>query len=403
MSRLRSRDMGRLLLSLYVLLGGVFLTLDTAPAQDLPPPDTLRALAEKLPHRPQSSGTTFQPSGSDAAGSVGKMQRFTMTLATGSRSARSLPVLLDHRPAAATAPVTLLTVLRRVTVDADGSPRAYHPEDPHGTGLCNAETGPDGNERYSGVCALDNFFSGNIQVFRGTQKLRGADLESQWQSFWPMIRDKKLASFDLQQYLPDAPDGYYFFYWKNRGLSAFFEREIIPEAMDGYPCRHDGYFVAATTLKQDGAARSDGCTPSRFLDAGQIPFFVLPDDAFGNARLGDIVVARLQGSAANRVVYGIVGDTGPIAQFGEASIAFNQALLAKPGPIMNERDADAVDINGAAVTVLVLGGTRPQLHGNYSRQNIEAVGRREFARWNNDPSSLTRRLDVSLAQSGLNR
>ena len=48
--------------------------------------------------------------------------------------------------------------------------------------------------QYSGVCALDNFFSGNIQVFRGTQKLRSADLASQWPSFWPLIRDKKLAS-----------------------------------------------------------------------------------------------------------------------------------------------------------------------------------------------------------------
>jgi len=385
----------------YFLLGGMLFGLATASAQDAPPSDILRAISERLPHHPHSGGTTFRPAPSEAINAPGEMQRFTMTLATGTPSARSLPVLLDHRPEDAAAPISLLTVLHRVTVDADGSPRAYHPEDPRGTGTCNAAAAPDGKMRYSGVCALDNFFSGNIQVFHGAQKLRSADLASQWPSFWPLIRDKKLASFDLKQFVPTAPDGYYFFYWKDQGLSAFFKRDIIPEAADGFPCRHDGYFVAATTLKQATTDPSNICAPSRFMDAEQIPFFVWPDDAFGNARLGDIVVARIETAKAHPIVYGIVGDTGPLAHLGEASIAFNQALLAKSNPIMNEHDVDALDISGAPVAVMVLGGTRSRLNGNYSRQNIEAVGRREFARWNGDSSDPTRRFDAAVRQFGL--
>jgi hypothetical protein len=130
------------------------------------------------------------------------------------------------------------------------------------------------------------------------------------------------------------------------------------------------------------------------MDAERIPFVVLPDDGFGNAHAGDIVVGRLAGAPPDRVVYGVVGDTGPIAQFGEASIAFNRALLGKSNPIMNDHDTDALDIDSAPVTVLLLGGTRALLGGDYSPRNIEAVGRAEFARWNGDPSHPTQRFDA---------
>ncbi len=389
---------------LYLLIGAMLVTFDVAPAQDVPPSDILRAIAEKLPHQPQTRGTTFQASSPAAADPVCKMQRFIMTLATGSAAARSLPVLLDQKPTNAGAPVTLLTVLRHVTVDVDGSPRSYHPDDPHAKGTCTGETGPDGNERYSGVCALDDFASAHLLVFHGPQKLGKGHFETPWKSIWPLIHDKKLTPYDLKQYVPTAPDGFYFFYWKERDLTAFFKREIIPQTSGGFPCLHDsGYFVAATTFKRDAAALPDGCAPSRFFDAEQIPFFVLPDDAFGNARVGDIVVARLEGTAVERVVFGVVGDTGPVWQIGEASVAFNQALLAKSRPILNGHDLSDLNISGTPVTLLVLSGTKPQLDGNYSRQNIEEVGRREFARWNDDPAKPTQRLDACVRQLGLKR
>jgi len=374
-----------------VMLGAIFLSVGAARAQDAPPLDILRAIAAKLPHRPQTRGTTFAPSGAaPAAGSICNMQRFTMTLATGSHSARSLPVLLDQKPADDDAPVRLFAVLHRVTVDADGSPRTYHPDDPHGTRTCTGEAGPDGTERYSGVCALDDFASAHLVVFQGAQQLGKGEFESPWKDIWPLIRDKKLLPIDLKTYVPVAPDGYYFFYWKERNLIAIFKREIIPQDAAGYPCMHDGYFVAATTLKLD-ATPENRCSPSRNMDAERIPFVVLPDDGFGNAHAGDIVIGHLAGAPVDRVVYGIVGDTGPIAQFGEASIAFNRALLRKSTPIMNDHDTDALDIDGGPVTILVLGGTKDLLNGDYSAANIEAVGRQEFAHWGGDPAQ---RLDA---------
>jgi hypothetical protein len=229
--------------------------------------------------------------------------------------------------------------------------------------------------------------------------LAKGEFEAPWQGIWPLIRDRKLVPIDLKRYVPSAPDGFYLFYWKERNLTALFKREIIPQASDGYPCRHaSGYFVAATTLKQDGAVMPNGCAPSHFIDPEQIPFFVLPDDLFGNARVGDVVVAR----RAGHLVYGVVGDTGPLGQLGEGSIAFNQELLAKSGAIDNDHDVNALDIDTGQVAVLVLGGTKSLFNGDYSRRNIEEIGRREFARWNGDPSNPTARLDACFRQGAPN-
>ena len=79
-------------------------------------------------------------------------------------------------------------------------------------------------------------------------------------------------------------------------------------------------------------------------------------------------------------------------------MAFNQALVAKSTPIMNDHDVDTLDISGASVTVLVFGGTKWLLNGNYSRQNIEEVGRAEFARWNGDPSNPSSRVDACIKE-----
>jgi hypothetical protein len=391
----------------YICLCSMLFAAAPALASDPPPRATLQAIAAQLPHRPHSRGTTFQPADPPGGSAACDMRRFTMTLATGSSSARSLPVLLDNKPEGAEAPVTLLTVLTRVTVDADGSARAYHPEDPAGAGTCVRQAGPDGEERYTGVCALDSFASGEIKIFHDADRVGAHDFLARWKSLWPLIRDKKLTAFDLTEFVPSAPRGYYFFYWPEKSLTAFFKREIIPQAADRFPCRHGdaslapGYFVAATTLQQSSDPPGDRCAPAQFIDAEHVPFFVLPDDAFGKAHVGDIVVARIDQAPDDRLVYGVVGDTGPIAHIGEASIAFNKALLAKSGPVMNGHDVEALDISGRRVVLLLFGGTRTKLNGDYSRHNIEAVGRQEFARWSGAAAPPTGRLDACVKQLNL--
>ena len=95
----------------------------------------------------------------------------------------------------------------------------------------------------------------------------------------------------------------------------------------------------------------------------------MPDDAFGNARLGDIVVARLETPAGGRFVDGVVADTGSPERSGEASIAFNRALKAEIPPILTGRDVLALDIHGP-VAVLILGGSKAGAQGGTIRAGI---------------------------------
>jgi hypothetical protein len=317
-----------------------------------------------------------------------------------------------------------------MTVDADGATRAYHPDDPYGEGVCRRIARPDGSIRLDGVCALDEFANGGIRLFVGARRAAkidprkpaakdAIDLAQEWKGVWPLIRDRVLKPIDLTALAgPDAPPGYYFFYWKERNLSVFFSRYIIPAANDGYPCMHGaespypGYFVVATTLQQNGPARADGCTPARFIDSERIPFFVLPSPALGHVEVGDIVVGRLKLGDLETMVYAIAADTGPFDQFGEGSIAFNKILLNRSDLVMNIRDVESVDIDLAALerkqdrrgsmAILVLGGTRKLLAGDYSRENIERVGRQEFARWSGGAAKATSRLDACIAQADVN-
>jgi hypothetical protein len=209
-----------------------------------------------------------------------------------------------------------------------------------------------------------------------------------------------------------APEGYNMFYWKEKRLTAFTKRAIIPSTRDGYPCirgtesRQPGYFVAATTLTKAAPTRPDGCEPGSYIEASEVPFFVLPGGNFGEIEIGDIVIGYLKSGASERVVFGIAGDAGPIEQFGEGSIAFNQALRGKTGePVMNVDEVNALDIDrdflreqNATLAILVLGGTKKRLGGDYSPRNIERIGRDELARWNGS-EQLTARLNACLSKT----
>lgn len=356
-----------------------------AHAQDAPPPDVLRAIVPKLERKPVPTAIVFNPSAaSSRPGPSCPLKAFDMALTREGKPERTYSVMVDGAQ-----PTQILANLTRIEVDVDGSPRAYHPDDPDGAGTCKRVTGPDGKEHLQGICALDRFSSGRMAVFRGAERLSADNMIREWKNIWPLIRERKLKPVDLRaMYGADAPDGYYFFHSRAHNLTAFFKRFIVPQTRDGYPCVHAagtpfaGYFIAATTLNHDAPARADACAPARYIDAEQVPFFVLPKGGFGGVGIGDVMIARTTRGGVERVVYGIVADAGPPLKFGEGSIALNAALLGKSGAgVMNMKQSWDFDIAGAPVTVLVLGGTRGLLKGDYSRRNIEAVARAEFGRW----------------------
>lgn len=347
------------------------------------------------------------------------MQHYSMRL-TNNRTGQSnsFSVLLDkQRNAGNIAPQELLALTTVLHVDADGSPRAYHPEDPNGRGVCKIVRTPDGYSA-TGVCALDQFSSGGIRVFNRGRKITGAELERDWKEFWPLIRDRKLQPTDAQ-----VKGDYYLFHWPNRDLTVFFKKGIIPPTRAGYPCTYNegapyaGYFVAATSLTHtkdedipDGRQAVDlapeECRAAKFINAERVPFFVLPGGKIGRVQVGDIVVAQAVVRGQERVAFGVVGDAGPTQSFGEGSIALIQELIGKRGePVINSKSLNSLDIgrdSKITVAILILGGTKNMLLGNYTRENLEQVGRQEFSRWGLNRFKPADRLRSCIRQGRIN-
>jgi Fungal chitosanase of glycosyl hydrolase group 75 len=97
-------------------------------------------------------------------------------------------------------------------------------------------------------------------------------------------------------------------------------KPIIQKSGDPAP----GYHVSATTLEDTTKARTD---PRRYVNAEEIPFFVLPGNKTMGARLGDFgfVVNSLNGKGCGC----IFADTGPANKIGEGSIALANELGIK--------------------------------------------------------------------------
>src|SRR5262249_25355497 len=311
--------------------------------QDVPPKEVLNAIVRQITSKPVPTAITFGRH-SGAADSACRLQPAQMNLTRNGNTVRSFSVLVDTA-----SPKVFFATLSRVAVDADGSGRAYHPEDPLGNGACQRTVGPDGKSTLVGICALDQFSSGGAHVFSGTQKLSKDAFVSNWLSMWPKIRDRSLKPVLLADVVPDVPKEVYFFYWRELRLTAFFKDNIIPRDRDGYPCRYqaadgprNGYFISSTTLERDTTPRADGCAPNRYLDSEVVPFVVLPKGGFGKVQIGDIAVVRFK----DKVVYAVVGDAGPATKLGEGSIALNAMLLGKFGePFLNMKATWSLDID----------------------------------------------------------
>ena len=392
-----------------------------ADAQDAPPPDVLNRIIDGLGKPVPRVTPVFEPAGTGALRSCLRPAGIRHDACEGDSAtsgAMTCWPMASRRKrcwCASLAP----------SVDADGSERAYHPEDPSGRGVCTRRKGPDGKEKLAGICALDAFSSGGLRLYRDAtliplmtsaddKNFLNPDFDREWKIVWPQIREKKLKA--LRAGKPTSrsvPAFYYLFYDKARRTTALFKNNIIPTDRGGYPClrgpesRYPGYFVAATALQTNGAkARGDGCTPSSFIDAEAVPFFVLPHAATGRIGIGDIVIGHVKTARGERLVYGFAADIGPAGQFGEASYAFARLLRADiPEVPMNVVDVYRADIgpawlraNNATLSILALGGTKALLRGDYSKENIERVGRAEFAKWNGNAAP-THRLNACVTQA----
>ncbi len=400
----------------------VFLIALSSPslAQDLPSSGVVIAIrAEIGVPSPVTAAFSRLPNGMTNAQC--RMHKSTVTLSRNGVP-RTFQVLLDPQPGNSSArPKEMLTVLTRLQVDLDGSGRAYNPDAPYGR--CNPSRT---------ACALDRLANGGIRVFSGANLTETPEpdsslssgaigLEPIWQQMWPLIRDAQIPPIPLTSLYPEAPEKYYVFHSTPKNATVVFNRNIIPSDARGYPCRHGdntdhpGYFVAATTLTRDGPVPDQNrCKSSLYLDAEQIPFFVIPQGDFGSVNVGDVVVGHFKTGARERLAYGIVGDTGPHNKMGEGSLFFNRVLFDVFNTPMREEietwqaDQSVKDWNAdhpndrGTISILVLGNTRQYLNNDFSRDNIQAVAAARFALWNQDSQHPRARLNACVSQAAQN-
>ena len=371
-----------------------------ANAQERPSDADLASIIEQLSaHHREGSRVEFvnvDPAMSPSC----RMNAAAMKVSRGTDS-KAFPVLIDNH-GGPSGVRQMFAKLGRISVDADGAGRAYHAEDPFG------DCSPSADQPSRRICALDNFSDAGMRLFLGAARLKRADPKSQtadapaflpnWRELWPLIRDQKLVPLPLKSIgAPEGPRDFNLIHWKERNLTFAFNTKIVPATHKGYPCRfgqeseYSGYFISATTFKKASATRADGCKPAQYLDSEKVPFLVVPTEQFGGIGLGDIAIGFLKTPAGLHIAYGIAGDTGPYDHFGEGSIAFNKALLDERRRIEDAGDVDSLDIDlaeprrqhleGASLAVLVLGGTRRLLGGDYSEANIRKVGEVQLKRW----------------------
>jgi len=371
-----------------------------ASAQERPSDADLASIIEQLStHHREGSRVEFvnvDPAMSPSC----RMNAAAMKVSRGTDS-KSFPVLIDNR-GGPSGVRQMFAKLGRISVDADGAGRAYHAEDPFG------DCSPSADQPSRRICALDNFSDAGMRLFLGAARLKRTDPKSQtadapaflpnWRELWPLIRDQKLVPLPLKSIgAPEGPRDFNLIHWKERNLTFAFNTKIVPATHKGYPCRfgqeseYSGYFISATTFKKASPTRTDGCKPAQYLDSEKVPFLVVPTEKFGGIGLGDIAIGFLKTPAGLHVAYGIAGDTGPYDHFGEGSIAFNKALLDERRRIEDAADVDSLDIDlaearrqhlqGASLAVLLLGGTRRLLGGDYSEANIRKVGEVLLKRW----------------------
>lgn len=369
--------------------------LHPANAQERPPDEDLRSMIEQLTtHHGPASKVAFADHPSLATPC--RMLPADMVSSRDGGS-KSFPVLIERQRGEVK---SLFAKLSRISVDADGAGRSYHPDDPLGENVCGVSSNSPKQ-----VCALDNVANAGMRLFFGSTRLKKSKdpsdsqgFLSNWRGLWPLIRDEKLTPLSLAAIIgSDGPRQYNLFYWPERHLTFAFNTEIVPPTRRGYPCRYGrrskyaGYFLSSTTLVNQRREGDHECPTNLFMNSAVVPFFVIPAEKLDGIGLGDLAIGFLATATSLRVVYGIVGDIGPFNHFGEGSIAFNKTLLGVQKEIANARDVDSLDIDLASVdqphgpdaslSVLLLGGTRKLLNANFNSPNVRRVGQAQLKQW----------------------
>jgi hypothetical protein len=361
-------------------------------------------------------------SAQEAGGSSCGMEAGTFT--TGSANHPRIKLLKSSSDAK-----TIFVVANKMAVNTDGSPRSYHLLDPKGqkyalNDICNAV-----------VTAFEG--GSEISCFRSSSRPRYYDILAQ------VVREHDGFGFVDQGYNPQQDAAYslggdfgldldepevplaaraptykfpieatpraagkrkFCYDCKSGGCKVCFDQDII-KVGGNKACFRDkgkyaGYLSNLTSIDPiasnkpdpenvDGAnLDDDACRHEIKIDAEKLPGLVLPRGALGadgdaaKARIGDIAV--LYNLHTGRWAFAVVNDAGPVADFGEGSIALNRILRSgykspTPRPV-TYKDAKALHIANR-VALLLFPGTKERFKGDYAPASVAKAAKEAFEKW----------------------
>lgn len=155
----------------------------------------------------------------------------------------------------------------------------------------------------------------------------------------------------------------------------------------GKPCvTPDGYLVSMTAdVAVSGGFNSQGnCDQAKWIDALVVPTFVIPRDSrfFSLGVATRSAVIAFSRSETKRVVPAVVGDIGPPAELGEASVAMNRMLNGLPDTEVPRHYGDAIERFQAGPTaVLIFPGRAAVLARPITAQRVAEGGRETLAKF----------------------
>jgi hypothetical protein len=162
---------------------------------------------------------------------------------------------------------------------------------------------------------------------------------------------------------------------------------IEKDARTGKPCVAAGNYLVSKTadVAVAGAWRRDGdCDQSKWIDALTIPSLVLPSPSEFQTRKAltrNLVVAMTLGQP-RQLAYGIVGDTGPNDELGEASVEMNRILNGLPAGAIPRNGKDAVQrFQAPKSIILVFAGASNRLGYPVTPERVTAQAKARFDAW----------------------
>jgi hypothetical protein len=219
-----------------------------------------------------------------------------------------------------------------LSVNTDGSPLSYHPQDPLGktlalNNICNGIAVRKGQSK-DNLCLKRSTFSEAIGVF---EKFR----DNNW----------------------TVPQGYRIT-WAN-------VLSTVKENGKDVPCifksgEFKGYFGSMTRLKNGLTSEKGECEINDQINPMTVPALVLVSGQnvvknFG-AKVGDLLVAY--NPKTQPFSSAIIGDTGPEHNLGEGSVLLNMKLLGVTVPPTNKTETFKLSIENAQVLVAIIPASR---------------------------------------------